>query len=74
MAIPTSTTTAAKTRHRRYGTLEEAAEWFGCSPRTIRRMVAAGELTGYRLGKRLVRIDLDELDGQVSVIPTTSAS
>ncbi len=48
----------------------EAAERFGCSPRTIRRYIAAGQLTGYRLGPRLVRIDADELDGLLRRIPT----
>lgn len=54
----------------RLGSLNVAAERFACSERTIRRMIAAGELTGYRVGKRLVRIDLDELDRIARVIPT----
>lgn len=50
--------------------LKYAAQRFACSERTIRRMIAAGELTGYRVGKRLVRVDADELDALARVIPT----
>ncbi len=46
---------------RRYATLSQAADYVGCNERTIRRQIAAGDLTGYRLG-RLIRIDLNELD------------
>lgn len=48
--------------NKRLATLQEAAEYWGCHQRTIRRHIAAGNLTGYRLGPRMIRIDLDELD------------
>ncbi|CAN5523663.1 hypothetical protein BH09ACT7_BH09ACT7_08460 [soil metagenome] len=47
---------------RRYAKLIEAAEYLGVTDRTIRQMIADGRLTGYRSGKRLVRVDLDEID------------
>ncbi|XTP37160.1 excisionase family DNA-binding protein [Mycobacterium sp. TJFP1] len=47
---------------RRYAKLAEAAEYLGCTDRTIRQMIADGRLTGYRNGKRLVRVDLNEID------------
>jgi len=50
--------------------LKKAAERFDSSERTVRRMIAAGELTGYRVGKRLVRLNADELDALARVIPT----
>lgn len=46
---------------RRYASLAESAQYVGCHERTIRRLIAAGTITGYRLG-RSVRIDLNELD------------
>jgi len=55
---------------RSYGSIEAAAKRLGCSPRTVRRMIAAGEITGFRLGKRLLRIDLAELDSIMRRIPT----
>lgn len=47
---------------RRYAPLKEAAEYLGVTDRTIRQMIADGRLTGYRSGKRLVRVDLNEVD------------
>ena len=46
----------------RLATINEAAAYLGVSPRTIRRRVHDGTITGYRFGPRAVRIDLDELD------------
>jgi hypothetical protein len=37
----------------------------------MRRYVASGRLTGYRVGPRLIRIDLDELEAMLKPIPTT---
>jgi excisionase family DNA binding protein len=61
---------ASKPVHR-YAPLPQAADYAACSPRTIRRMIAAGLLTGYRLGPRLVRVDLNEVDALLHPIPTT---
>lgn len=47
---------------RRYATLAQAAEYLGVTDRTVRQMIADGRLTGYRSGKRLVRVDLNEVD------------
>lgn len=57
---------------RRLGSLQDAADRCAVSTKTIRRLIARGELTGYRLGKsNLIRIDLDELDELMRPIPTT---
>lgn len=42
------------------------------SSKTIRRRIADGSLTGYRLGPRLIRIDLDELDALMRPMPTAA--
>ena len=55
---------------RRLVSLNEAALYYGCSPRTIRRMVAAGQVAGYRITPRLLRVDLDELDRSGERIPS----
>ena len=47
---------------RRYGSIADAAEYIGVTPRTIRQMIADGRLTGYRSGPRLIRVDLNEVD------------
>jgi excisionase family DNA binding protein len=50
------------TKRRRYAKLTEAAEYLGVTDRTIRQMISDGRLTGFRSGKRLVRVDLNEVD------------
>ena len=46
----------------RYASAKEAAEYVGCSVSTIERWIARGELTAYRYGTRLTRVDLNEID------------
>ena len=56
---------------RRLATLTDAAEHCSVNPRTIRRRIADGSLTGYRFGPRIIRVDLDELDALLRPVPTT---
>ncbi len=55
---------------RRTATIAVAAEYVPCSPKMIRRRIADGSLTGYRMGPRLIRVDLNELDALMRPIPT----
>ncbi len=55
---------------RRLESVHTAAEYLGVADRTIRRYIAAGLLTGYRAGPRLIRVDRAELDALVRPIPT----
>lgn len=64
-----STPTLAR---RQYASPEGAAEYLCCSVKTIRRMVSRGQLTAYRVGPRLLRVDLAELDRALAPIPTCS--
>ncbi|AGB21673.1 DNA-binding protein, excisionase family [Mycobacterium sp. JS623] len=52
---------------RRYITIAETAEYLQVSDRTVRRLIADGDLTGYRMGKsrRTIRVDLNEVDEQL---------
>ena len=59
---------------RRIASINAAAEYAGVSTRTIRRYIAAGRLTGYRIGPRLIKINLAEVDALLSPIPTVQAS
>lgn len=65
---------SATTASRRLASINQAAEYAVCNPKTIRRRIADGSLTGYRMGPRLVRVDLNELDDLFRPIPTASAS
>lgn len=60
---------ADKSHSRRLTTLAEAGDYAGCNPKTIRRRIADGTLTGYRMGPRSIRVDLDELDAMLRPIP-----
>jgi excisionase family DNA binding protein len=56
----------------RYVSLAHAAEYADCNERTLRRLIADGKITGFRLG-RVIRIDLNELDQALKPIPTIKA-
>jgi excisionase family DNA binding protein len=49
------------------------SEQYGVSEKTLRRYIAQGKLTGYRLGPRLIRVDLDEVETLLRPIPTAKA-
>lgn len=51
-----------------YVTQQEAADILGVTDRTVRRMIAEKRLTGYRLGRRLVRLRLDEVEAAMRPI------
>jgi excisionase family DNA binding protein len=52
-------------------TQQQAANFAGVTPRTIRNWISQGHITGYRLpGGRAVRVDADELKKVMRVIPT----
>ncbi len=40
--------------------LSEIAAEVGVCPRTIRRYIAAGRITAYRVGPKMLRVDIDE--------------
>lgn len=47
--------------HRRWISVQEAADYLGVNERTIRQMIADGRLVGYR-NKTFIRLDLNEID------------
>jgi len=57
---------------RRYITIEQASVYLSVDKKTIRRMVARGDLTGYRMGPRLIRVDLTEVDAALRPIPAAA--
>lgn len=59
---------------RRLVSIAVAADEYGVSTKTLRRYIAAGRLTGYRMGPRLIRVDLDELDAALRPIPTAGVA
>ncbi len=59
---------------RRLVTIADAAEYLDCTPKTIRRRISDGTITGFRFGPRLIRVDLTELDAMIRVVPTAGTS
>lgn len=64
-ASPGSTTVT-----QRYCTVAEAAAYIGSSTKFVRALIARGDLTGYRIGSRSLRVDLRELDAAMTPIPS----
>ena len=65
MGIP-----ATKPSLRRLAAITDAAAYADVSTKTIRRRISDGSLTGYRMGPRLIRVDLNDLDAMLRPIPT----
>ncbi len=47
---------------RRLASVTIAANYIGVAEVTIRRHIAAGTLTAFRLGPQVLRVDLNEID------------
>lgn len=59
---------------RRLSSIPGAAQYAAVSTKTIRRRISDGTLTGYRFGARVIRVDLNELDGLLRPIPSANPS
>ena len=74
-------TAATQTKRRRapqfyapqLASLTAAAEFLDVNVRTVRRMVAAGELRGYRVA-RLIKVDMNEVYAMATPVPPESVS
>jgi excisionase family DNA binding protein len=53
---------------RKYVNLSEAADYLGVTTRTVRQMVADQRLRAYKLGDRVVRLRLDEIDAAMQPV------
>lgn len=50
-----------------------ACERFNVTDKTVRRWIAEGRLTAWRLGPRLIRLDRDEVNNLLRPIPTAAS-
>jgi excisionase family DNA binding protein len=56
---------------RRLITLQEAADYFQVTTRTVRNKISEGVITGYHVaGLRAVRVDLNEIEHLLEIVPT----
>ena len=53
--------------------LREAAKIYAISTYTLRRRIASGDLPAVKLGYKLIRVRIEDLDKLFPAIPTTSA-
>ena len=58
-------------RDTKYVGLADAAVRLDVSEKTIRRMIARGDLRAYRLGTRTIRVSVADLEAQLKPVPTT---
>lgn len=64
-------TTRPSDSERIWISLNEAAEYLGVAPKSVRRYIADGRLRAYRLaGKQTIRIKAQDLDALMRPIPT----
>lgn len=61
------TTTTAP---RRLVSMKDVADQIGMTERSVRNLVARGELPAYRIGARTLRIDQADLDQIIRPVPT----
>ena len=52
--------------------ISAAADHFQVNTKTLRRRIDDGTITGYRLGTRVLMVDLDEVEQALSAVPPTS--
>ena len=50
-------------------TIAEAAQYLGITTKSVRRYIAAGQLTGYRVGSRLIRLDASQVEDLLRPMP-----
>lgn len=55
-----------------YITLCDAAEMLSVDVKTVRKRIAQGELNGYRLGGRVIRVAQDEVLALLKPIPSAN--
>ena len=59
---------------RRLVSVAAAAEVLGVCTKTVRRYIAGGQLNGYRLGARMIRVDLAEVESLLRAIPAAGGT
>jgi len=55
---------------RRLESIPGAADYLGVCTKTIRRMISRGEIRAFRVGPKILRVDLNEIDAMLRPIPS----
>lgn len=59
---------------RNFESVADVAARYRVTTRTVRRWIAEGRLTAYRVGPTLIRLDVAEVDRLLSPIPTAGGA
>lgn len=59
---------------RRFLAISDVAASLSCSPKTVRRMIATGYLTAYRVGPHSIRIDERDVDAFLRRVPSAGGA
>ena len=70
---PTRRRRGARVDAPRLASIDVAADFLDVNPRTIRRMIHAGQLRAYRIG-RLVKVDMHQVEQLATPVPPESVS
>lgn len=62
------------TQARRLVSISQAAQYVDVHPMTLRRWISAGRVSAYRVGPRLLKVDLVELDAMMRPIQTAGGA
>ncbi len=49
----------------KYVPISAVCEQYSISPRAVRRYISEGKLTAHRVGPKLIRLDLDEVEREL---------
>ena len=58
-------------RHIRLMGIAEAAEYTNVHPSTLRRRIADGQLPAYRVGPKLLKVDIEDVEALIRPVPAT---
>jgi excisionase family DNA binding protein len=51
--------------------MAEAAEYANVHPSTLRRRIADGQLPAYRVGPKLLKVDIEDVEALIRPVPVT---
>jgi excisionase family DNA binding protein len=70
---PNRATRRAKEHKRGYVGITEAATYLDVTQKTIRKLIAAGDLPAYRLGTHVLKVKIADLDAVLKPVPSGAA-
>ncbi|WP_448072342.1 helix-turn-helix domain-containing protein [Georgenia yuyongxinii] len=54
--------------------LQDAADYLGVTERSVRNWISAGKVPAYRIGKKVIRLKVADVDALLQPIPTVGGA